>query len=76
MSAAMGSFSKGVKSEFETAVVNEPSVFDVLLYFYFWSFRQKENARKTASEVNFVWGTRWCEYMEYMDYAVRYLRGE
>ena len=27
-SAAMGFFSKGLKNEFETAVVNEPSVFE------------------------------------------------
>ena len=27
---AMGFFSKGVKNEFETAVVNEPSVFEPL----------------------------------------------
>ena len=34
-SAAIGFFSKGLKNEFETAVVNEPSVFEVtevLLY--------------------------------------------
>ena len=29
-SAAMGFFSKGLKNEFETAMVNEPSVFDPL----------------------------------------------
>ena len=29
-SAAMGFFSKGLKNEFETAVVNEPSVFKPL----------------------------------------------
>ena len=29
-SAAMGFFSKGLKNEFETAVVNEPSVFEPL----------------------------------------------
>ena len=31
-SAAMGFFSKGLKNEFETAMANEPSVFEVLLY--------------------------------------------
>ena len=30
MSAAMGFFSRGLKNEFETAVVNEPSVFEPL----------------------------------------------
>ena len=33
MSAAMGFFSKGLKSEFETAVVNEPSVFEPLKFY-------------------------------------------
>ena len=32
-SAAMGFFSKGLKNEFETAVVNEPSVFEPLKFF-------------------------------------------
>ena len=31
-SAAMGFFSKGFKNEFETAVVNEPSVFEPLKF--------------------------------------------
>ena len=33
-SAAMGFFSNGLKNEFETAVVNEPSVFDLLNFYY------------------------------------------
>ena len=33
MSAAMGLFSKGLKNEFETAVVNEPSVFEPLKFY-------------------------------------------
>ena len=33
MSAAIGSFSKGLKNEFETAVVNEPSVFEPLKFY-------------------------------------------
>ena len=33
-SAAMGFFSKGLKNEFETAVVNEPSVFELLKFYY------------------------------------------
>ena len=32
-SAAMGFFSKGLKCEFETAVVNEPSVFELLKFY-------------------------------------------
>ena len=32
-SAAMGFFSKGLKSEFETAVVNGPSVFEPLKFY-------------------------------------------
>ena len=31
-SAAMGFFSKGRKNEFETVVVNEPSVFEPLMF--------------------------------------------
>ena len=32
-SAALGFFSKGLKNEFETAVVNEPSVFEPLKFY-------------------------------------------
>ena len=32
-SAAMVFFSKGLKNEFETAVVNEPSVFELLKFY-------------------------------------------
>ena len=32
-SAAMGFFSKGLKNEFEKAVVNEPSVFEPLKFY-------------------------------------------
>ena len=32
-SAAMGFFSKGLKNEFETAVVNEPSMFEPLKFY-------------------------------------------
>ena len=32
-SAAMAFFSKGLKNEFETAVVNEPSVFEPLKFY-------------------------------------------
>ena len=33
ISAAMGFFSKGLKNEFETAVVNQPSVFEPLTFY-------------------------------------------
>ena len=33
-SAAMGFFSKGLKNEFETVVVNKPSVFKLLKFYY------------------------------------------
>ena len=33
-STATGFFSKGLKNEFETAVVNEPSVFEPLKFYY------------------------------------------
>ena len=33
MSAAVGFFSKGLKNEFETAVVNEPSMFEPLKFY-------------------------------------------
>ena len=39
-SAAMGFFSKGLKNELETAVVNEPSVFEPLK-FYCMTFSTK-----------------------------------
>ena len=37
-SAAMGFFSKGLKNEFETAVVNEPSVFEPLKFYCITTF--------------------------------------
>ena len=33
-SAAMGFFPRGLKNEFKTAVINEPSVFQPLMKFY------------------------------------------
>ena len=35
-SAAMGFFSKGLKNEFDIAVVNEPSVFEPLKFYYMY----------------------------------------
>ena len=35
--AAMGFFSKGLKKEFETAVVNERSVFEPLKFYCIWN---------------------------------------
>ena len=37
--AAMGFFSKGLKNEFETAVVNEPSVFEPLKFYCIYHFK-------------------------------------
>ena len=37
-SAAMGPFSYGLNNEFETAVVNEPSVFEPLKFYCICSF--------------------------------------
>ena len=37
-SVAMGFFSEGLENEFETAVVNEPSVFDPLKFYYILMF--------------------------------------
>ena len=39
-SAAMGFFSKGPKNEFETAVVNEPSVFEPLKFYCICNSRE------------------------------------
>ena len=36
--AATGFFSKGLKNEFETAVINEPSVFEPLKFYCIWRF--------------------------------------
>ena len=36
MFAAMGVFPYGLKNEFETAVVNEPSVFEPLKFYCSW----------------------------------------
>ena len=36
-SAAMGFFSKGLKNEFEIAVVNEPSVFEPLRFYFIYT---------------------------------------
>ena len=35
-SAAMGFFSQGFKTEFKTAMVNEPSVFEPLKFYCIW----------------------------------------
>ena len=40
-SAAIGFFSKGLKNEFETAVVNEPSVFEPLKFYCISSLGSK-----------------------------------
>ena len=44
-SAAMSFFSKGLKNEFETAVVNEPSVFEPLKFYCILVKRLSEFAK-------------------------------
>ena len=46
-SAAIGFFSKGLKNEFETAVVNEPSVFEPLK---FYCINTKKNYEKKQNK--------------------------
>ena len=46
----MGFISKGLKNEFETAVVNEPSVFEPLK-FYCTSFDDEEFCTKQFKEI-------------------------
>ena len=53
-SAAMGIFSKGLKNEFERAVVNEPSVFEPLK-FYCNQLMQLCTARTVLSILVTVW---------------------
>ena len=43
-SAAKGFFSKGLKNEFETAVVNEPSVFEPLKFFCIYNLKNVKHA--------------------------------
>ena len=45
MSAAMEFFSKGLKNEFETALVNEPSVFEPLKFYCITLFLGKKSLR-------------------------------
>ena len=45
-SAAMGIFSKGLKNEFEAAVVNEPSVFELLKFYCSSIFNVKNQKEK------------------------------
>ena len=42
-SAAMGVVSKGLKNEFEIAVVNEPSVFEPLKFYCRWQRNAEVN---------------------------------
>ena len=56
-SAAMGFCSKGLKNEFETAVVNEPSVFEPLKFYYTITERTRYfkviNARNSQFSIRF-----------------------
>ena len=52
-SAAMGFFSKGLKNEFETAVVNEPSVFEPLEFYCIVKYSARVHIAKDArAELN------------------------
>ena len=42
----MGFFSKGLKNEFETAVVNEPSVFEPLKFYCIWPHTIKKKKER------------------------------
>ena len=44
-SAPVGFFSKGLMNEFETALVNEPSVFEPLKFYCIHLFSQVENRK-------------------------------
>ena len=52
-SAAMGFFSKGLKNEFETAVVNEPSVFEPLKFYCRWHNIELGNVTNSSFEFQF-----------------------
>ena len=55
-SAAMGFFSKGPKNEFETAMVNKPSVFDPLKFYCIYLFSKqtkKKNKKLKAFYLSF-----------------------
>ena len=43
--AAMGFFPKGLNNEFETAMVNEPSVFEPLKCYYSWNHQAYPESR-------------------------------
>ena len=49
LSAAMGFFSKGLTNEFETAVVNEPSVFEPLKFYCMYVIHIKLSKVSTVS---------------------------
>ena len=64
ISAAMGLFSYGLKNEFETAVVNEPSVFEPLKFYCKYTIQIKVNAN-TGRHRRMTCGTHgWikCEF--------------
>ena len=71
--AAMGFFSKGLKNEFETAMANEPSVFEPLKFYcipiqnsdffqafpssFFFFFKKKEHFPLQISKYDGEWRT-------------------
>ena len=52
MSAAMGFFPKGLKNEFETAVVNEPSVFEPLKFYCICNTKRKKSVLSNTVRTN------------------------
>ena len=59
-------FSKGLKNEFETAVVNQPSVFEPLKFYCILTFQISHYSRSTITFLHLsmlFWGgrvARWC----------------
>ena len=56
-SAALGFFSKGLKNEFETAVVNEPSVFEPLKFYcmYYGNSKSKASLMSACLRILFLY---------------------
>ena len=63
-SAAMGLFCYGLKNEFETTVVNEPSVFEPLKFYSTQARMQKELEGANASP-------HWANYFKIMHFSAK-----
>ena len=53
-SAGMGFISKGLKNEFKTAVVNEPSMFELLKFYCFFRFLTRKYSVSAAEILGLV----------------------